>query len=148
MIEINNLENLSIEEIKTVLNKEGGDIEIYVPKKTQTYFSDPVSIAYDYANLAYAGQLLSDASNEFDYTFVIPENHTSILFKITPTDKDKLSQVLLDITGLCFSTDDGLDVEEFLEQVELGEIEPACPGFIEVYNEYINQSSDFADESE
>ncbi len=148
MIEVINLEGLSIDEIKTIVNTESVKIEVYVPKKTQTYFSDPVSIAYDYANLAYAGQLLSDASVEFDYNFVIPEVHESVLFEITPIDRYKFSQVLFDIAGLYHSADDGLDVEEFLEQVELSEIECACPDFIEVYNEYINKKGDFDGESE
>lgn len=149
MLDLQELQNLTEGQIVELLLKQNlQPFEIYIPKSTQKYFSDPESIAIEYAELAYAGQRLSDISDSFEYEEVKPEDHESVLFKISISDLKKLAGTLLEISyGYINDSPDeefiyAELVEEFLGDVEDSKIVPVCPYFIEVYKEFMADEID------
>lgn len=144
MIEIQNLQGLSEEQIvDLLLEQKSQPFEIYIPKETQRFSSDNESIADDYLNAAYAGQMLSDVAEKFDYEFVSPDKHESILFTVKCADIEALAEALLEISYL-YVNDHPDPIElwdgrlNFIDEVEKKKIVPACQDFIEVYNEFID----------
>lgn len=150
MIEIQNIVEMTEEDILNLLLAEKEQpFEIYVPKSTQLYSSTNRDIAIDYAMLAYSGQLLKDASNKFEYDSVSVENHGSVLFEVWAEDIPKLSEAILEISiGYNNEHEDYDDfyfhenVEQFLDDSNNNQIIPACPDFVEIYNEYIEDEDD------
>lgn len=147
MIEIQQLQNLELEQvINLLLEEKKQPFKIYVPKETQQFFSEREAIAADYANLAYAGQLLHDVSFEFDYEQVSPDLHESVCFNLKAIDIEILAQVLLEISfGYVNGHNEGEEysyVEEasdYLFKANQGEISKiACPYFVNVSNEFEN----------
>jgi hypothetical protein len=156
MIEIQNIIKMTEEDIfNLLLDEKEQPFEIYVPKSTQLYSSTNRDIAVDYAMLAYSGQLLKDASNEFEYDSVSVASHISILFEVSVDDIPKLSKAILEISlGYNNEHEDYDDfyyhknVEQFLDDSNNNQIIPACPDFVEIYNEYIEDDEDEKDEDE
>jgi hypothetical protein len=71
MIEIQEIKNVTTEDIiNLLLDEKKQPFEIYVPKSTQLGFSSNENITDDYAMLAFAGQKLSEAANDFSYNYV------------------------------------------------------------------------------
>ena len=153
MIEIQNIIEMTEEDIfNLLLNEKKQSFEIYVPKSTQLYSSTNQDIAIDYAMLAYSGQLLKDASNEFDYDSVSVANNASVLFEVSAADIPKLLKAILEISiGYNNEHEDYDDfyfhenVEQFLDDSNNNQIIPACPDFVEIYNEYIEEEDDDED---
>lgn len=146
MIEIQNIQNARAEDILNLLLAEKGQpFEIYVPKSTQLCFRPMKSIADDYAMLAFAGQKLSEAADEFSYSYISPVEHESILFEIKTNDIKQLAEAILLITyGYNNAPEDEeiyyLDeVYDFIDGVNKGEIIPVCPDFVNDHREYYMQ---------
>lgn len=154
MIEIQNITEMTEEDIANLLlDQKKQSFEIYVPKSTQLYSSTNQDIAIDYAMLAYSGQLLKDASGGFEYDSVGVAEHTSVLFEVSVVDISKLSKAILEISiGYNNEHKDYDDfyfnenVEQFLDDANNNQIIPACPDFIEIYNEYIDEEEDDDDD--
>jgi hypothetical protein len=149
MLEIQDLKDLTIDDLVDLLTEEGAQpFEIAVPKSTQKFFSEDREIAIDYARLAYAGHRVHEISRSFEYTKIPPDAHESIIFTIEVADLKKLAETLLDISyGYINEPDDDEldyddDVEGYLYDVEQGTIVPACPFFIDIYNEYISEEDE------
>jgi len=150
MIEIQNIKEMTEEDITNlILEQKKQSFEIYVPKSTQLYSSTNQDIAIDYAMLAYSGQLLKNVSNEFEYDSVSVSNNTSVLFEVSVDDITKLSKAILEISiGYNNEHKDYDDfyfhenVEQFLDDANNNQIIPACPDFIKIYNEYIDEEED------
>lgn len=153
MIEIQNIIDATKEDIMNLLlSEEGNTFEIYIPKSTQMYFSSNENIAMDYAMLAYAGQKLKEVADEFEYNTVQPHQHNSVLFKIKPFSTEYLADALLEIS-YGYENDPELEqypymelVDQFISDVEDLKIIPACPDFIDYYNDFIKQVEDNDDE--
>lgn len=151
MIEIQYLQGIIKSEIIDLLLREDGSyFEIYIPKNTQKHFSENESIAIDYAQLAYSGQLLKAVSEEFEYEKVSPEDHGSVLFRLKTKKIDELASALLKISfGYVNDFDDEMyeDAEEacefsevvgqFLYEIEIKQIVPICKYFYEIYSKYV-----------
>ena len=146
MLEIEDLETLSKEEILKALAAEGSNsFEIAFGKSTQEFFSERNAISIEYANLAYVGQRLSEIASDFQYSEVPPAEHESVIFTITVSDIKLLAETLMEIAHGDIEDDEDEDfgfdemILDFLDKVEQGEVNPACPYFIEVYKEYIDE---------
>ena len=151
MIEIRDLEGkVKSDVIDFLVEKRSTSFEIYIPKTTQKYFSENEAIAFDYAQLAYSGQLLKEVSDEFAYEKVPPELNESVLFKIETKKLDELAVVLLKISfGYVNDCDDEMyedtevacefseEVGQFLYEIEMKQIIPICEYFHQIYLEYI-----------
>lgn len=145
MIELQQLLNLNLEQVvNLLLEQKTQPFEIYIPKETQQFFSEKEAISIDYCNLAYAGQLLFDASDEFQYEEVSPDLHESVCFTIEAKDFEKLAAALLQISyGY---VNDHPDDEEYsflelsanyLYEIEQGEIlKIACQYFVDVSKQF------------
>lgn len=145
MIEIQDINHKTLDDIYTLLlNNKNRSFEIYVPKSTQLFASSSEDIAIDYAMLAYAGQKLSDVSDEFSYNYVSPSNHESVLFEVKTNDINKLAKAIINISyGYNNESDDIVYLDEiydFLEQVESGITTPVCIEFIDDYKTYCSLS--------
>lgn len=155
MIEIQNITEMTEEDIlNLLLNEKKGSFEIYVPKTTQLYSSTNQDIAIDYAMIAYSGQLLKEASDKFEYDSVDVAEHKSILFEVSGNDIPKLAKAILEISiGYDNEHEDYDDfyyhenVEQFLDDSNNNRIIPACPDFVEIYNEYIEEEEDDDDDN-
>jgi hypothetical protein len=145
MIELQQLLNLNLEQVvNLLLEQKTQPFEIYIPKETQLFNSDREAISIDYCNLAYAGQLLFDASDEFKYEEVSPDLHESVCFTISAKDFEKLAVALLEISyGYVndhpedeeYSFD--MEVAEYMYEVKQGKIKKiACPYFVEISKEF------------
>lgn len=151
MIEIQNIIDKDEKEIiNLLLNEKEQPFEIYIPKSTKLYFSESSEIANDYAMLAYAGQRLSEVAQEFDYWYVSPVDHKSVLFEITAKDIELLANTILYLSdGYNNPSEDGFsyidEVYSFIEKVKSKEIIPICPDFIEDYEEYSREALDVED---
>lgn len=148
MIEIQQLYELNLEQVIDLLLEEGTQpFEIYIPKETQLYFSDRAAISADYCDLAYAGQLLYDISEEFDYEEVSPELHESVCFTIKVKDIEKLAVSLLEISyGYVNDHPDDEDYSfvelssNYLYEIEQGKIHKvACQYFVDICKEFENE---------
>jgi hypothetical protein len=143
-----------IEEItKILVPEEDGTFEIYVPKSTQEFFSDPNEVAMDYAQLAYAGQLLKNICQEFNYEFVHPTEHESVLFTLKNLDVDELANALIELSyyyGLNDFEDEEEftyeDIDQYIGDVNDGKTEAACPDFVEVCNEFFKRAEETGEE--
>jgi hypothetical protein len=155
MIDIALLSGTTLNDILVLVEKEDTNAyEIFVPKSTQLYFSEKSSIAYDYAYAAYAGELLSSLGTNFTYEQVPPEFHESIGFTFQTNDKQKLATTILEISYLYVNDRDDpeyLDIEDvnqFLEDVENGNLKPACPYLSGLFFEFWRQSEAENDDDE
>lgn len=138
------------EVIDLILDHGTQPIEVSVPKNTQAFFSDRDDIALDYAFLAYAGQLLHDVADTFEYEKVSPDLHASVVFSVTTTRMTELADVLMDIflgygSNQYEDEDDVQDIEEqvfvlriehFMDEVKAKKLKPACKYFYDMSVEY------------
>lgn len=152
MIDIVDLEEgTALDDIIDLLEKEeDGSYIIFVPKTTQRFFSSSEDIANDYAKAAFAGQKLKEISEEFDYDSVTPDEHESISFTIKGVEEEVLAETLLEISYHyvnepedAIATIDELNC--FVEEVESGKIEAACPDFIDYYYEFVGDEEERED---
>ena len=153
MIEIQDIRTNSVDDIiNRLLDEKTQPFEIYVPKSTQLFASTYEDIANDYAMLAFAGQKLNEIADEFSYYYVSPSDHESILFEVKTNDINQLAKAILFLSfGYSNEPQDEEiiyfdDVYDFIEKVDTGEIIPACPDFIEDYQEYREQVDGEEDE--
>lgn len=159
MIDLPDLEDMNVEQIKSLLIVENSNIiEIYLPKTTQQYFNEPADIAYDYAYAAYAAQELSKVSNILEYEFAEPAEFESYMFKINFEDPELLAETLYEISSLYGFNEvdaDGEDddergsdepniedVNQFIYEVENGQITSVCPDIVEIYAQFIPAGED------
>jgi hypothetical protein len=152
MIEVQEIKNLTTEDIVTLLlNEKEQPFEIYVPKSTQLFASTNEDIATDYAMLAFAGQKLDEVADEFSYDYVSPINHDSVLFEIKTNDIKQLSEIILFISNGYNNDPEGeeiyyLDeVYDYLEKIKTGDTIPVCLDFIDDYQEYYEQADNDED---
>ena len=152
MIDIATLGGKSKEEIKQmVLAEKTNDYAIYVPKSTDST-SDDNDIAFDYAFAAYAGQLIFNAGSHFSYDEIEPDDFESILFEISSADADRIAEAVYEVSLLYVNEPAAGEaeppelVENFLYEVEEEKITPACPYFLEVYEEYAEEEEDEEEE--
>lgn len=151
MIEIQDIVNDKIEDIiDLLLNEKEQPFKVYIPKSTRLFFNESSEIANDYAVLAYAGQRLSEAAEEFNYWYISPVDHKSVLFEIKTNDIELLANTILYLSygynnqqEIGFSYLD--EVYCFIEKVKSKEIIPVCPDFIEDYEEYNKETLDVED---
>jgi hypothetical protein len=154
MIEIQNIADMKEEDIvNLLLEQKKQPFEIYIPKSTQLYSSTNRDIAIDYAMIAYGGQLLKNASDKFEYDSVSVIEHKSILFEISTDDIPKLAKAIFEISLGYDNEHEDYDeiyyhenVEQFLDDSNNNQIIPACPDFVEIYNEYIEEEEDNDDD--
>jgi hypothetical protein len=152
MIEIQEIRTSNIHEIvDMLLEQKFQPFEIYVPKSTQLAFSEQSTIADDYALLAYVGQQLKDISDEFSYEYVSPDEHESVLFEVKTNNIEKLAETLLELS-YNFNNDPDSDeyipfedVNDFIDKVQTLKITPACPDFIEVFREFVDEFEEESD---
>lgn len=150
MIEIQNIIEMTEEDIlNLLLEQKKQPFKIFIPKSTKLYSSTNEDIAIDYAMIAYSGQLLKDASDGFEFDAVGVEEHKSILFEVSGNDIPKLAKAIFDISiGYNNEHEDYDDfyfhdnVEQFLEDSNNNQIIPACPDFVKIYNEYIDEEEE------
>lgn len=141
MIEIQDIQTNDINNIIDLLLDEGKQpFEIYIPKSTQAFASSNNNIANDYAMLAFAGQKLNEVAHDFEYYYVSPSDHSSVLFEIKTDNIKQLAETILNISYGYDNESEGGDyldeVSDFIEKVVSGKIAPTCPDFIEDYQEY------------
>jgi hypothetical protein len=147
MIEIQEIKTANIQEIMDMLLEQSfQSFEVYAPKSTQLAFSEQLAIADDYALLAYVGQRLKDVSDEFSYTYIPPDKRESVLFNIKTNKIEKLAKTLLELS-YNFNNDLVSDeyipfekVYDFIDKVQTLEIIPACPDFIDIFREFVDES--------
>ena len=147
MIEIEELEALSKETILKILKaEESTSFEIVFPKSTQEFFSGRNDISIEYGRLAYVGQRLSEIAIGFKYSEIPPAEHESVVFTVTVSDIEQLAEILSEISEGYLEDDEDFSFDEmvtdFVDKTEKGAISPACPYFIEVYNEYQDEGED------
>ncbi|GAA6768423.1 hypothetical protein AAFH68_43780 [Flavobacterium sp. CGRL1] len=150
MIEIQNIKDITEEDITNLLfEQKEQPFQIYIPKSTHLYSSTNQDIAIDYAMLAYSGQLLKDASDNFEYDSVNVAENKSILFEISTDDIPKLANAILEISIGYNNEHKDYDeiyyhesVQQFLDDSNNKQIITACPDFVEIYNEYIEEDED------
>jgi hypothetical protein len=147
MIGIQNIVDMVKEDvINLLLDQKEQPFKIYIPKSTQLFSSTNRDIAIDYAMLAYAGQLLKNSSDKFDYEYISPDKHKSVLFEIYTKNIEKLADAILEISYGYNNESDDVDemffhenAEQFLDDVNTEKLIPSCPDFIDDYNEYIEE---------
>lgn len=146
MLELQDFKNLTKDDILKLLEEQNStSLEIAVPKETKEFFSERFAISIDYGNLAYAGQRLSELATDFQYSKVPPSEHESAIFTVTVSDLALLAETLLEISYGYVNDPEDEDfsfdemVEDFLYQVDQEEVTPACPYFIEIYKEYMDE---------
>jgi len=158
MIDLPDLEDLDVDKIKSLLTSENSNIvEIYLPKTTQQYFNEPVDIAYDYAFAAYSAQELSKVSSILEYEFAEPAEFESYRFKIDFNNSGPLAETLYQISclygfnGVDEDNDDGEneieepnieDVNQFIYEVENGQVTAVCPDIVQVYIQFVPADED------
>lgn len=144
MIEIEKITGMDQEDIiNLLLDQKEQPFNIYVPKSTLLNYSTNEDIAQDYAILAYAGQILNNVSDKLDYNYVPVTQHSSILFKVSAKDINKLAGSILELSyGYNNDPEDEEDfiysenVYQFIEDVKTGKINAICKDFISIYHEY------------
>ncbi len=126
------------------VNADETAFDITIPKSSRLFFSDYNDIAIDYLRAAYIGQELSKLTDAFTYTPIDPQTNEHISFVIHNVNLEQLAETLSKIAH-GFGTGDGEDaisfneeVAHFLDQVLENNIAPACPYFIDIYNEFIS----------
>jgi hypothetical protein len=133
--------------INLLLDEQQQPFKIYIPKSTALFSSTSSDIANDYAMLAFAGQKLSEVADSFDYHYVSPVNHESVLFEVETKNFNLLAKVLLYIshgyndesTEEVFYND---AVYDFIDKVNKGEVSSVCPDFIDDYLEYYQENNE------
>lgn len=146
MIEINEIVGFSIKEIVDLLRTEEHSIEIYFPKHTKQFFSTNLDIADEYLTLAYVGQKIRSKYQSFNYDIVPPNVQASVLFEIETEDLNDITDLLFYLANTVFVGDDSEGISQFLDDIENGRVEPACPEFIDYYLEFIDLSNQDSDE--
>ena len=141
--------------INLLLDQKEQPFNIYVTKSTLLYHSTYEDIANDYAMLAYAGQILNDASDNFEYNYVSVAEHSSVLFEVTAKDLEKLASVILELSyGYNNEPQDGEeifyldDVYQFIDDVKEGKIDAVCIDFIEDHEQYLKEADEQEKEDE
>lgn len=143
MIHINQLQNLSKEQIVDVLlDQKIQPFKICVPKESSLFNSESREISIEYLHLAFCGQQLSNVSDEFSYNHVQPSERNDICFKVRTNNLELLSDVLLDISyGYVNDHEDDFYfpelVAEFEGNIEMEGYEVACPEFVKYYREFM-----------
>lgn len=155
MIEIQNINNNSIEDVvNLLLDEKVQPFKIYAPKSTQLFASTNIDIANDYAMLVFVGQKLSEVADEFSYYYISPSDHESVLFEVKAINIKQLAEVLLDISYGYNNKPEGEEVYcldeayDLIDKVESGNIIPACPDFVEDYQEYLKLAKENNDDDE
>lgn len=152
MIEIQDIKANRKEEVIDLLRKENSNsYEFHVTKSTLLYSSTNLEIAIEYANLAFVGEQLAQVSDEFSYRYVSASEGEKVLYKITTSETDKLAEVLLLVSlGYTNPNGDVIDflekVEDFIDKVRKGVITPVCPDFMEEYENYLEEKSEYDQE--
>lgn len=142
MIEIQDIKNHSVEDIiDLLLDEKVQPFKIYVPKSTVLFSSTNEDIANDYAMLAYAGQKLSDSSDNLDYEYISPNIHSSVCFTISTKNIEKLATAIYEVSlGYNNEAEEEViyldEAYQFIDDVENLKVVPACKEFIEDYNMY------------
>jgi|GEM_PF-3855065 len=117
--------------------------DLTIPKSTRLFFSDYNDIAIDYLRAAYVGQQLAGLTDSFTYTKVDPQTDEHISFTVGGVSLESLAEV---ISKVAPGFGDGEDeaalafnegVATFIDHVVDHTIAPACPYFIDIYNEFI-----------
>lgn len=147
MIEIQEIKCSSVNEIiDLLLDQKQQPFLIYLPKNTQQGFSTIEDIADDYATITYCGELLNYVSDKFFYSKISAEVHESVMFKIETKRIEELAQVIYNISkgfnNVEEDEDEGMfgdEVQEFLDQIESKEIEPACNYYYQIFLNYLEQ---------
>jgi hypothetical protein len=145
MIDVAGLSGFTREMIKELVDKENTtDYEIFVPKSAKLFFSEKSEMVADYVEAAYSGQQLANIAEAFDYDPVSPETYESILFEVRTSDIDKLTDTILQITYVYVNDhpeDESFrdELYQYIDDVNEGKIQPACPYFIEIINEIANE---------
>lgn len=153
MIDITNLEKVTIKDVKALIDREGTEIiEIAVPKSSQQFFSDPTSIAWDYAFAAYSAQELAKVGTITAHEFPEPTELESYFFTVRIADKNAFAETVYALSCLyCFTENEEFAdgqafsyVDQFIYEVKNGEVIPVFPELIEVFEELLPEE----DESE
>jgi len=147
MIDVAEMGGYDFNQILKLVNEQDlENLEVYLPKSTQLYFSEMNAIADDYAHAAYSGQLLAEISSYFSYDEIGPELHQNIGFKVKVNNVEKLAQTILEISYFYVNEREGEPeelnfelIEEFMDNIETYKLKPACPFFLDVYNDILAQ---------
>jgi len=125
------------------VNADEKSFDLTIPKSTRLFFSDYNDIAIDYLRAAYVGQQLAALTDNFTYTKVDPQTNEHISFTISNVSLESLAEVISKVAP-GFGTGEGEgalafneDVSLFIDQVIDNTITPACPYFMDIYNEFI-----------
>jgi hypothetical protein len=149
MIDIAELENITIDNLLTLIHNENNElIEIALPKSSQQYFSEPAALALDYAFAAYSAQELSNAGIIVKHDLPEPSQFQSYLFTVQIADKQLLAEVIYKLACLYGFTEyddyeegQGLeDVNQFIYEIDNNKIIPLFPQLIDVFKEYYPSS--------
>jgi len=152
MIEIQDLEGKVISEIiDMILEQKSTAFEIYIPKTNSLQRRE---VAIDYHKLAYVGHLLKEVSKRYNYEKVKPGDFESVLFSVETTDIEGLAKALFEISfgfvndeedDICENLDEDVNVmfdmyaDQYLADVQKGEIEPACKYFCDIAIEFFKE---------
>lgn len=144
MIEIQNIEKATFDNIvNLLLDEKQQPFNIYIPKSTVLYRSTSENIANDYATLAYIGQKLSQASENFNYEYVSPHEHKSALFQVRTANFTELAEIILELSFEFNNESEDIeesyfldDVYQFIDDVENKQVIPACQDFLDTYYEF------------
>lgn len=144
MIELQNIQRLNKEDIiDLLLDEQKMPFDIYIPKTTVQFSSSNEDISLDYAGLSYCGHLLNMASDSFEYTFVPPTQHTSILFKVSAKEFTKLADAIFEISkgfSNVQNEEDEFDFREGMSQyiydIESGKTSVVCNELHKVYKTF------------
>jgi hypothetical protein len=145
MIQIELLGGYTPAAIKSLIEQEPTNrYHIVVPRFTPAGNGYGTALAYEYLGAAYAGQRLSELGRDFAFDDVPPEVVSDIGFHITTDDKEGLTNALLDIQSIYFddATDDDnayqTKLVPFWNAVMNQALRPACPSFLIVYADHLN----------
>lgn len=156
MIELQDIFELDKNEIINILLKQEQPFKIYIPKTTVLFSSSNYDISYDYACLAYCGQLLYNLSKKFDYESIQPHEHESVCFTIEVSNIEPLAALLQELCYLYTGEDPNDEnycaaelVANYMDEVEDQEIKDVpCMNFYETAKEFLEQAQALAKQEE
>jgi hypothetical protein len=112
---------------KFILSEEGNEFEILLP-------TDAGVALIDYGYSAYAGELLSEIADSFEYFVPLKGKEQTLFFRISVTDKEKLVDVLhFILMGYCGGKNDDKYSEsavQHFEDVISDKKDSVCPRII------------------